>query len=156
METILIRFTYADNRTEGDWTVGDKTLATIERPWIRHTSFGGKPRESCIPDGRYTLVPFTRPNGSKVYALRNHELGVFVYPDDRPDGLGRSLVLIHVGNYVTDVVGCIAPGLARTYANGKFMVTNSKNAMEHVDSVLGWQDGHSILIQPAQAVDDHD
>ena len=138
MELILERYNYSETETEGYlWLENESKLYTIERPWIGESPEGvdypgGMPFESCIPDGSYDLIPHTRPSGDKVYALRNHENHVFYTKDEMGDRQGRYLVLIHSGNYVDDVVGCVAPGLVRTIYNNRRMVGSSRNAMKRV------------------------
>ncbi len=106
---------------------------------------GGTPYRSCVPDGRYTLVKHTRPDGTKTVALVNKGLGVWHRAEDRPNEWGRFLILIHAGNYVEDVVGCIAPGLFRTIYDNRLMVTTSRYAMRKLN-VTRYK---SITIKPA-------
>lgn len=129
MRLRMERFSYSPTETEGRIFIpAQNTLATIERPWIG-TDIGGKPFESCVPDGVYELIPHTRPDGRPSLAMWNPELGVY-YTDDERDGRpGRYLCLLHVGNYVEDVVGCIAPGMLRGVENNRRMVKNSRTAM---------------------------
>lgn len=127
---ILERYCYAEDHTEGWIWVDDNTrLYTIERPW-KAGAPGGLPFVSCVPDGTYDLEPFVRSNGDVVFSLRNPDLGVYVYPDKRPAGKGRYVILLHSGNSVDDVTGCIAPGLGRIIHNGRPFVTSSRKAME--------------------------
>jgi hypothetical protein len=117
-------------------------LFTIEKPWIPNSSGGkaGEPFRSCIGPGTYTLKPFERPNGDKVWRLSNPDLDVFELDTDIPParkGKGRFLILIHVANRARDVVGCIGPGRGRhTEADGTLMVTSSKDAMKDLHRVL--------------------
>ena len=69
----LKRFSYGRFETEGRLIIGDKVFATIERPWIPNPNGakGGKPFESCIPDGMYRLAPHTRPSGAKCFIIFN-------------------------------------------------------------------------------------
>ena len=128
----LERFNYGPTETEGYlWLDDDTFVYTLERPWVGGHP-GGTPFESCVPDGKYELIKHTRPNGDKVYALRNKKLGVYYTKDEMGDNEGRYLILIHSGNYVDDVVGCVAPGLARTIYNNRRMVASSKRAMKKV------------------------
>lgn len=92
----------------------DQILSTIERPWVAHTQRpGGANDVSCVPDGIYKLVPFKRPrNGMIVPQLFNPELGVYLFEDDLPPEGGRFLVLMHPGNFVKNVIGCIASGMS--------------------------------------------
>jgi len=144
-DLILTRFAYTPTETQGvlDTGTGDQYW-TIERPWVNDIHPGGKSFESCIPDGEYELRPHTRPSGDKVVALVNPELGVWYQKEDRPDVWGRYLVLIHAGNFVEDIVGCIAPGLSRTIHNNRVMVGSSRAAMQKID-VTQYT---SILIKP--------
>ena len=129
----LTRYAYTPTETQGVLQAGNEFFQTIERPWIKGPHIGGASFESCIPDGRYKLVKHTRPNGDKVVALVNPRLGVWYQKEDRPDVWGRYLVLIHSGNYVSDIVGCIAPGLTRTIYNNRFMVGASRAAMNRIN-----------------------
>lgn len=128
----LERFAYTPTETQGRLLGVDGEWMTIERPWIKGPFPGGMSNESCVPDGEYELVPHTRPDGAEVVALVNPDLGVWYREDDRPDDWGRFLILIHAGNFVTDVVGCIAPGATRTIHNNRLMVTNSRASMRQI------------------------
>lgn len=146
---ILTRFSYSPTETEGILELPNgRKLATIERPWLRSDAApGGIPRESCVPDGEYDLWPFLRPNGDKVYQLIAPRLGVYAMPDDVPDTGGRSLILIHKGNYVTDVIGCIAPGEQRILLNGKLAVGASASAMSRILTEVVYA-LHTLVIRP--------
>lgn len=141
----LRRFSYSETETEGILIIGSMVLATIEQPWTPNPNGapGGKPFESCIPDGTYRLVPWTRPNGDPVYMIINEDLGVFAYPDDHPAGHGRDLCLAHSANWVTQIEGCCAPGLARLPMKNpetrrmEQAVTSSRVAMSRIRSALG-------------------
>lgn len=133
MKLLLVRDSYGPVCTMGKFLVEGQPLHTIERPWIKGTFPGGMSFESCVPDGVYRLVPHTRPDGAETVALVNGDLGVWYQKDDRPGDWGRYLVLIHAGNYVDDVVGCIAPGLNRTIHNNRMMVGSSRAAMRQLN-----------------------
>jgi hypothetical protein len=149
----LLRYSYAKTETEGRLIVGDKVFATIEQPWTENPNGakGGKPFESCIPDGMYYLESFMRPSGESAFIIFNPELGVFRFPKDHIKGHGRNLCLIHAANWVTDIQGCIAPGMARyPMVNPKTRriaqaVRSSGAAMESLRSRLGWGEPHHIL-----------
>jgi hypothetical protein len=133
---VLKRDKSSKTEMQGTLRLGSVTLYSMERPWIPSAP-GGKPNESCVPAGVYALVPHTRPNGDEVVALLNPGLGVYYLPEDRPEGVGRYLILIHAGNWVKDVVGCIAPGIARAGSPGGPMVTSSRDAVRKVMSFIG-------------------
>ena len=131
-ELLLQRYAYVSAHTLGWLWLDDETFVhTIERPWIGGVP-GGMPFESCVPDGTYEVVPHQRPNGDDVFALRNPDLHVWHTPAERNNRPGRDLILIHVGNYVDDVVGCIAPGMVSTVYHGRRMVGRSREAMRMV------------------------
>jgi len=143
----LKRFAYLSDCTRGTLRIGNDSFQTVERPWIVNPEGkGGLPFESCIPDGEYRLRAFTRPSGKKAFILSNAECGVFEQDNDRDGGLGRYLILIHPGNTVDDVVGCIAPGLT----GGDHFVKDSRKAMLKILELLeGYE--HTIRIGPKGA-----
>lgn len=145
MNLILERFSYLDDCTRGILYVGNQSFQTIERPWVRNPEApGGKPFESCIPDGEYRLQGHTRPSGKKAFILSNEALGVYENQTDLPEeGKGRYLILIHVGNTVSDVVGCIAPGLTGIDR----AVLESRKAMLKLHELLNGSE-HRIEIRP--------
>jgi hypothetical protein len=87
---------------------------------------------SCIPEGHYDVVPRT----SKKYGNHLHVTGVE----------GRSLILIHYGNYVgspnprtglPDIRGCVLVGKDHVDITGDGIkeVTSSKNTMRELMKV---------------------
>lgn len=88
---------------------------TLELPWKNN-----KVGESCIPAGTYKLIHRTSPK----YGKHLHVLDV----------PGRSWILIHPANFVSQLRGCIAPGMSRVHLNGDQIldVANSRVAMEQI------------------------
>lgn len=150
------RFSYAPTETEGLLHVEGYEFPTMERPWIPWKNPGGKPFESCVPDGEYSLEPFVRErDGSAVYALVNHSLGVYRDQGTMKMNPGRYSCLIHAANFVFQVVGCIAPGLKRgilrNNANGsnERAVLSSGEAMRIIKSILDpLGEEHMLVIKP--------
>ena len=135
-DLILVRDSYGDKETLGKlYDQDDNVLAhTIERPWIKGPDLGGLSNKSCVPDGIYLLIPYTRTkDGSKVVALVNEELGVYFMKADRPEPKGRFKCLIHAGNYVEDIIGCVAPGAGRTIHKNRRMVISSRSTMSKLN-----------------------
>ncbi len=132
--------------TQGFLSFGNEVLLTIERPWIPTDTPGGKPNESCCPDGRYKLIPHQRPDkddgtpGDHVVALVNESLGVYYLADDRPDGVGRYLILAHIANWVHNVIGCIGPGLSKGPSAQGPMVKSSRAAMSRLMDYIDGDD----------------
>ena len=85
------------------------TCHTLELPW-KNNQF----QVSCIPEGTYKVVRRTSARFKNHFHLTN-------VPD-------RSLILIHAGNYYTDILGCIlvGKGLADLNKDGLKDVTSSK------------------------------
>lgn len=143
MKTLtLVREESSDTETMGTLSFDGQSLHTIEQEW-RPTDPGGQPNNSCVPAGKYQLISHTRPDGKEVVALVNPGLGVYYEAADRPNSVGRFLILIHIGNYSTDIVGCIAPGLGR--AAGP-MVTQSKNAMKLIMEYIDDDDAEIVIL----------
>jgi hypothetical protein len=129
---------------EGFLSFDKEILATIERPWVPFDTPGGKPYESCVPDGVYDLHYHTRPNGDEVVALINPLLGVHYLEEDVPDQGGRFLILLHKGNWVDDIVGCVAPGLSFGGSSRGPMVKSSKAAMSRI---MDYLDGDTATLE---------
>lgn len=93
---------------------GEKVFVchTLELPWK-----GNEQQVSCIPPGVYDVVPRRSPKYGKHFHVTNVP--------------GRSWILIHGGNYYTQIRGCILPGesLADINADGEKDVLASKNTL---------------------------
>ncbi len=147
MNITLKRHAYLKDRTMGTLYVGNEEFPTLERPWIKSTAHsGGKNFESCVPDGTYALQPFDSDNHHNVWSLMNADLDVFVH---EPDIHGRWAILIHIGNYIKDIVGCIAPGMTGDDHN----VWSSGDAINRLRVLLGSED-HLLIIEPKGATND--
>ena len=129
----------------GKLYVEDEVFHTLERPWISSPDHkGGKNYESCIPDGTYLLTPYSSEAHPEVWRLTNPQLDVF--GNKPPHDPGRWDILIHVGNYVRDVVGCIAVGLTADEEH----VWNSNKAVSRLRELLT-ESSYEIQIVPRGA-----
>ena len=155
MIVTLERYAYLEDCTRGEMFIGEHTFHSLPQVCngtaqlqIGHRenpeAAGGLPFKSCVPDGEYRMRSFVRPSGDKVMILSNPDLGVYEQEADMLEpGKGRYLILIHVGNNVEDVVGCIAPGMTGDLKN----VWNSRVAMQKVMELLeGYE--HKLKIMP--------
>jgi hypothetical protein len=152
MDIQLIRFAYHRTCTLGYLNVEDLQIATLERPWIPNLSGpGGSQRISCVPDGRYRLIQHSSDRFPNVWALLNPELGVWYQPYEIPkgQGWGRSAILIHGGNRVTDVVGCIAVGLKHSITESEHVLGSSQIALGDLRGKLRTGE-HTITIETMQ------
>jgi hypothetical protein len=121
MRAVLNRTHHESKQTRGRLEVfnADGKLIfscfTLELPWKDN-----KRTVSCIPLGNYNVIPRT----SAKYSNHLHVSNV-------PN---RDLILIHHGNYHTDILGCILVGSAFSDINkdGFLDVTNSKVTMSRL------------------------
>ena len=126
------------SETEAFMTWPGVTLCTIEQEWREDPNRpGGESNNSCVPAGKYRLIPHTRPDGKEVMALINEDLGVYYLAEDLPPEGGRYLILLHIANWSHNVIGCIGPGLGK--ADGP-MVTSSKAAMKKLMDYIDGDD----------------
>ena len=119
------RISKTDHQCLGIWTIFDQhgfpffECRTVELP-----DRGNKRRISCIPEGEYWVVK----RKSAKYGPHFHFLHV-------PN---RSLILAHNANYVEQLLGCVAVGLAHTDINGDGYrdVTRSKQTLKDLNREL--------------------
>lgn len=133
MRSILCR-QYYDKQTHGTLTVYDEDTGeevfkcrTLELP-----DRDNQRNVSCIPEGFYDVVPRTSPKYSNHLHITNVE--------------GRSLILIHWGNYAgsinpktghSDIRGCVLVGKEFVDLDGDGLadITSSKNTFKKLMSV---------------------
>jgi len=112
--------------TLGILTAKGQTFATIEPAWNGNTR-----GISCIPEGEYFIRNHNSPR---------HNECVKVFDIDKVNEVkGRSDILIHRGNYVSDSRGCIILGErfhAHTNLNeGNYRVSRSREAVEALRNI---------------------
>jgi hypothetical protein len=142
MKRLLIeRKPSGEAETQGFLTFPKHTFCTIEQEWRPDPDRpGGESNNSCVPAGIYHLRPHTRPDGKRVVALVNEDLGVYYLEEDLPPEGGRFLILMHIANWSHDVVGCIGPGTGKAQSDKGPMVTSSAAAMRKVMEYIGDDD----------------
>lgn len=121
----LVRYCYGPESTLGLLKFGPHSVWTVEKPWRDNQVF-----QSCIPDGSYPLQAFDSKAHPRCWVITPVP--------------GRTGILIHPGNTVRDVSGCIAPGLE--YSG--MTVRNSREAMRLLNYVLDRKEQHTIHIGP--------
>lgn len=123
MNAHLMRYEFTGDYVRGVLFVGDIVIHTLERPWLNN-----RQNVSCIPEGRYKVNFLPRTYSGKfnrVYHLQN-------VPN-------RTGILIHTGNLVSQIQGCILVGLKPGELSGKPAVLNSGAAMNKLRDVIGEQ-----------------
>jgi hypothetical protein len=139
MEYVLDILYIGDNGVFGHLVLGDDEFYTVERRWADNAK-----GRSCIPEGTYTLERHNSRKFGRTFALVNHDLGIYHYPDPNAD---RAAILLHAANKPSELEGCIAPGLGilKNSDGVPYAVTSSRDALEEVLSVL--KEGDRITIQ---------
>lgn len=127
-------------------------IHTIERPLIIEPAFpSGVPFRSCIPYGKYEIIPHASSKFKKTWALVNPKLGVYQYRDDRVNEYDRYACLIHVANWAKEVSGCIGPGIGASRDNeSEHLVTKSVAAIGYMESVIS-NSGTYLDIMPFES-----
>lgn len=94
------------------WYKGRQLCVTLELPWKQNKNL-----YSCIPTGTYKVVQRTSP-----------KYGIHFHITEVP---GRSLILIHNANYVTELLGCIGVGSEFKFINkdAHLDITNSRKTL---------------------------
>lgn len=124
MEAIIIRQVLEAKQTLGTLVLLDAqgkqifSCKTLELPDKKNQK-----QVSCIPVGKYKITPRT----SSTY-------GLHFLVNNVPN---RDAILIHNGNYYTDILGCILVGNAHTDINGDGYrdVTSSKVTLQKLTSL---------------------
>lgn len=121
MSHIKIKSVRLEDSTLGVLTVEgeDFRCFTLELP-----DKGNKSNISCIPSGTYEYFKRVSPSNGNVIELKNV--------------VNRSNVQIHVGNYTSDILGCILVGktIADINNDGIPDVTSSGDTMKRLLSVV--------------------
>lgn len=134
-EARLTRFAYTPFGTFGRLLVNGKEVYTVERPWLDN-----KPNVSCIPEGTYVM---RQRDSGVVYRSTGQAYQRGWEVTGVPD---RSFIMIHPGNTLDDLQGCIAPGKALTSMGGKWAVSSSRPAFDELMTALAGQDEWTLII----------
>lgn len=154
MNTTLMRDYLGRDCTVGKLAISGESFDTMERPWVPTTDAPcGRKGVSCVPAGTYQLVRHNSEAHPNTFALVNPDLWVYHWDNQVPAhqlGVARTLVLIHVANWASELRGCIAPGLGRSIdPEGRRMVTSSGAAMRKIQKLLPFAESHTLeIIEP--------
>jgi hypothetical protein len=134
MKAILTRALSQDKQTLGKLELYNESntkvfeCKTLELPWLDN-----KKQKSCIPKGNYTVVRRKSPK----YGSHFHVTNV----------VNRDMILIHSGNYFTDILGCILVGDSFKEINhdGYADIINSKVTLSKLVTIAS--KGFTLKIQ---------
>jgi hypothetical protein len=104
---------------------------TLELPYLNNQR-----NISCIPAGEYNCVRVKSPRFGDVFEVVNVK--------------GRSNILIHKGNWITDIQGCILVGLQQSiYDNNlnRYSVLNSTGAFNKLNLLLAKENSFKLNIE---------
>ena len=123
------------NGTLGQLFINQKPFCkTIEREWKDNEK-----NISCIPPGRYKLIPHVSPSMGRVIALVGLDnQGVTLHGPSQ-----RTHIYIHAANRADELLGCIAVGSC--IVDG-IAVYDSKNTLAKLIAKLGRVE-HELVIK---------
>lgn len=134
MKTLLLKRTYFNDATIGLlWIEGQDNPVwhTIEKPWLDNMAF-----KSCIPEGEYVVKSYTSQKYPDVWEITSVQ--------------DRTHILIHAGNWESDLQGCIAVGVSAGYmqqaSESKKAVTSSRIAINQLKKVIGYPSEFKLKI----------
>jgi hypothetical protein len=151
MDLILTRLAIDEGATAGDMEMNGTMLFTLELPWLNN-----EPNKSCVPVGKYELIPYDSPSHGPTWCLHNPILNIYgTWPV--PEG-GRSQCELHSANWARQLLGCIALGMddqpMLDPATGLVepAVEESRDAVGFLIAQLGaLSHGHTLTIIKAEA-----
>lgn len=136
----LERFAYSPHGTFGRLTVGDQSWFTVELPWEAN-----KAKVSCIPEGVYTLTKRFSP------VVKRSSGGEFEVGWEITNVPDRTFIMLHPGNTIDDLLGCISPGKSLGFLKNKWAVTASRNAFREMMSAMDAETKWELLIHQVEA-----
>jgi len=134
---ILRRFRSDSVGTFGTIEVGGNVFFTAEKPWKDNEPF-----KSCIPEGEYSLVPHNSKKYGDVLAIVGGTVSHY-----KDEDFERYACLLHVGNYPSDVVGCVC--LGDNYNQAANMIMNSKQSIIDFYNIVSPHEIHELTIENA-------
>ena len=133
MKLLIERFPSSEKQTIGNGFVLEDDFIqfefrTLELPWLDNEK-----QKSCIPIGDYVV----KKRKSKKFGDHFHIQNV----------IDRSYILIHQGNYYTDILGCVLVGsdIANINKDNELDVVNSKTTLKKLLKLLPFEFNLKII-----------
>ncbi|MCK5788549.1 MAG: hypothetical protein KAH32_06100 [Chlamydiia bacterium] len=130
---IITRQDLGDKQTLGELLIYKNSQVifkcdTLELPWKDNET-----GVSCIPTGAYNIKRYSSEKFTNVYSI--------------PGVSDRSYILIHSGNYYTDIEGCIlvGDGYEDINSDGTLDVINSRNTLTKLKEALQYEEVPIII-----------
>ena len=101
---------------------------TLERPWLENM-----PNVSCIPAGVYKAIRHVSPTFGETFWVQ--------------DVPGRTEILFHKGNRVSDSAGCVLIGESFTYLMGEPAIGSSTAGFKEFMNILEGRNEFTIEIE---------
>lgn len=119
MKTLKIKRCYLDSATVGFVEIEDFKCVSLELPWRYN-----KKNISCIPSGMYKCRKITSGKNGECFEVQN----VF----DRTNVQG------HIGNFTSDIQGCIifGDGIRDINKDGVYDITSSRVTFGKLMAIL--------------------
>ncbi|MDY0136354.1 MAG: DUF5675 family protein [Thiomicrospira sp.] len=114
---------------------GVQIAYSVEQTWRDNQPF-----TSCVPSGRYEVVPYESKKYGKTVALKNLALDVGVFKGEAK----RYACLIHPANRATELQGCVAFGEKLTMLGRDWAVASSLGITQDIIKQL--QPGDTLTI----------
>lgn len=128
----LVELARIERSAEGTFGVlkvnGKSFCLTCERPWEDN-----RPNVSCIPEGTYICEKVDSPHFGVTYKVR--------------DVPGRSNILLHKGNTISDSKGCILPGRKFGKVSGERGVLESTSAFNDFMKAVRKEEHFALTIR---------
>jgi len=129
MKVTLLRIERTEKITLGVLMIDEEIFCvTLENPWKNN-----KVNESCIPADIYICKRYESNKYGDTYLVKDVE--------------GRTWILFHWGNFVSNTDGCILLGESYTYINGEKAIGSSKKAFLAFIDKLGEVDNFILEIK---------
>jgi hypothetical protein len=125
-KVIIERDTYTSNQTTGTIkVVNEENVIVFSAMTLELADKNNQKQISCIPKGVYNCDRITSPKFGVCYRVN--------------DVTNRLHILIHVGNYYTDIRGCIliGQGLVKLDKNNDLDLVNSQMTMNNFQLIAG-------------------
>jgi hypothetical protein len=111
-------------------TAGEPFAVTLELPWRDN-----RPRESCIPTGEYVCRRVKSPRFGDTFEVAGVP--------------GRSHILFHAGNWITDSLGCILTAEQFERLEGRMAVAHSGKGFAEFLARLAGESAFDFMVRDA-------